>query len=289
MLAERIGETLSGETAPFFVSVFGNDLDTDDAVAARIAAVLKRLPHASEVRLQVPPRAARAARATAPRAAGSVRAADRAMCCRRSTRRTTAASSASSREADRSVPVAVRIAGAGGLAAGGWRAAAARCRRRRWCRCPRSRSSRWSPAAAMIDHEDGLRRQVVTANPTTSDQTGFAAAARRAIARPGATAVRRVSALWRRGRGAGRRGAPALPACRRGAGADRAADGAGVRARAARGAGAVGVAEHADRRRRRRSHHRRDADAGRDGGLRRAVRHGGAQHHPAGVALTTTW
>ena len=33
-----------------------------------------------------------------------------------------------------------------------------------------------------IDHEDGLRRQVVTANPTTSDQTGFAATARWAIA-----------------------------------------------------------------------------------------------------------
>ncbi|MHB8812057.1 MAG: efflux RND transporter permease subunit, partial [Steroidobacteraceae bacterium] len=32
------------------------------------------------------------------------------------------------------------------------------------------------------EHEDGLRRQVVTSNPTTSDQTGFAATARRAIA-----------------------------------------------------------------------------------------------------------
>jgi len=34
---------------------------------------------------------------------------------------------------------------------------------------------------SLIDHEDGLRRQVVTANPTTSDQTGFAETARRAI------------------------------------------------------------------------------------------------------------
>ena len=35
VLAERIGETLSGESASFFVSVFGPDLDRDDAVAAR--------------------------------------------------------------------------------------------------------------------------------------------------------------------------------------------------------------------------------------------------------------
>ncbi|MHB8812058.1 MAG: efflux RND transporter permease subunit, partial [Steroidobacteraceae bacterium] len=56
VLAERIGETLSGETSPFFVSVFGNDLDADDAVASRIAAVLQNVPNAGEVRLQVPPR-----------------------------------------------------------------------------------------------------------------------------------------------------------------------------------------------------------------------------------------
>ena len=35
VLAERIGETLSGETAPFSVSVFGADLDVDDKVAGR--------------------------------------------------------------------------------------------------------------------------------------------------------------------------------------------------------------------------------------------------------------
>ena len=65
VLAERIGETLSGETSPFFVSVFGNDLDTDDAVATRIVAVLQKLPDAGEVRLRGPAARARAAGATA--------------------------------------------------------------------------------------------------------------------------------------------------------------------------------------------------------------------------------
>jgi Cu/Ag efflux pump CusA len=38
-------------------------------------------------------------------------------------------------------------------------------------------------ARSLIDHEDGLRRQVVVANPKTSDQAGYAEAARRAIAK----------------------------------------------------------------------------------------------------------
>jgi Cu/Ag efflux pump CusA len=37
-------------------------------------------------------------------------------------------------------------------------------------------------ARSLVDHEDGLRRQVVEANPQTSDQRGFADAARSAIA-----------------------------------------------------------------------------------------------------------
>ena len=56
VLAERIGETLSGEVAPFFVSVFGPDLDVDDKVAGEIADVLRQWPQSGAVRLQVPPR-----------------------------------------------------------------------------------------------------------------------------------------------------------------------------------------------------------------------------------------
>ncbi|HUJ52278.1 MAG TPA: efflux RND transporter permease subunit [Steroidobacteraceae bacterium] len=37
-------------------------------------------------------------------------------------------------------------------------------------------------ARSLIEHEDGLRRQVVVASPTTADQAGFARAAQQAIA-----------------------------------------------------------------------------------------------------------
>src|SRR6202041_2659928 len=56
VLAERIGETLSDEGAPFFVSVFGPDLDADDQVASDIAEVLRQWPQSGTVRLEVPPR-----------------------------------------------------------------------------------------------------------------------------------------------------------------------------------------------------------------------------------------
>src|SRR4029079_223111 len=56
VLAERIGETLSGESAPFSISVFGADLDTDDAVATQIADALRKLPDSGNVRLIVPAR-----------------------------------------------------------------------------------------------------------------------------------------------------------------------------------------------------------------------------------------
>jgi len=149
VLAERIGETLSGESASFFVSVFGPDLDRDDAVASDIAAVLERL-QATEV-LQ------------------TVNAAFHGTVV------------AELSQADRSVPIAVRIAttdatpqGVGNLLLRGRDSALV----------PLSAvtSLEMVSARSLIDHEDGLRRQVVEANPKTTDQAGYAEAARRAIA-----------------------------------------------------------------------------------------------------------
>jgi Cu/Ag efflux pump CusA len=53
-LADRMSESLSGETAPVAVNVFGEDLDELDRVADRIAAVLKSVPGADEVQVQAP-------------------------------------------------------------------------------------------------------------------------------------------------------------------------------------------------------------------------------------------
>ena len=55
VLAERIGETLSGESAPFSISVFGADLDVDDRVAGEIAEALAQ---AAGQRQRAPGRAA---------------------------------------------------------------------------------------------------------------------------------------------------------------------------------------------------------------------------------------
>lgn len=54
-LGDRIGESLSGETAAIAIGVFGPDLDTLDRVASQIAGVVRRTPGAIDVRVQNPP------------------------------------------------------------------------------------------------------------------------------------------------------------------------------------------------------------------------------------------
>jgi len=54
-LGDRISETLTGETAPVVLNLFGTDLAALDATAAEIARVLATIPGASEVRVKAPP------------------------------------------------------------------------------------------------------------------------------------------------------------------------------------------------------------------------------------------
>jgi CzcA family heavy metal efflux pump len=58
-LADRIGESISGETAPVVVNLFGENLDELDAKAAEIATALGTVPGAAEVELKSPPGAPR--------------------------------------------------------------------------------------------------------------------------------------------------------------------------------------------------------------------------------------
>ncbi len=60
-LGDRISETISGETAPVVVNVFGDDLDQIDAKAADVAQVLRSIPGAKDVELKSPPGAPRVA------------------------------------------------------------------------------------------------------------------------------------------------------------------------------------------------------------------------------------
>jgi CzcA family heavy metal efflux pump len=54
-LGDRIGESLTGETASLAVGVYGADLDTLDKVAGDIAEVLGKVPGAVDVKVQTPP------------------------------------------------------------------------------------------------------------------------------------------------------------------------------------------------------------------------------------------
>jgi Cu/Ag efflux pump CusA len=54
-LGDRIGESLTGETAALAIGVYGADLDTLDRTAGQIAAVVGKLPGAVDVQVAAPP------------------------------------------------------------------------------------------------------------------------------------------------------------------------------------------------------------------------------------------
>jgi CzcA family heavy metal efflux pump len=180
VLAERIGETLSGEGAPFFVSVFGPDLDADDQVAGQIADVLRQWPQSGTVRLEVPPRQPELRIEMRPEqlALYGLAAADVLKTINAAFHGTVVAEL---NQSDRSVPIVVRVAGVDGTPQ------AVRdlvLRGRQGALVPLSSVAALDMVSArsLVDHEDGLRRQVVVANPKTNDQSGYARAARQAVA-----------------------------------------------------------------------------------------------------------
>jgi CzcA family heavy metal efflux pump len=180
VLAERIGETLSGESAPFSISVFGSDLDADDQVGAQIVDVLQHLPDSGSVRLIVPARQVELHVELIPEqlALSGLQAADVLQTINAAYHGSLAAEL---NQADRSVPVVVRIAGAGGnpRALGDLL-----LRGRDGALTPLSSVAKIQmvQARSLVDHQDGLRRQIVVASPKGNDQAGYAQAARKSIA-----------------------------------------------------------------------------------------------------------
>jgi CzcA family heavy metal efflux pump len=179
VLAERIGETLSGEVSPFFVSVFGPDLDVDDKVAGAIAAVLKQWPQSGAVHLEVPPRQPELEirlredqlalyGLQAAEVLGMLNAAYHGTVV------------AQLNQSDRGVPVVVRLAGAGATPAD---VGALMLRGAGGARVPLGAVAELTMVSArsLVEHEDGLRRQVVVANPSGADQAGYARKAQAAI------------------------------------------------------------------------------------------------------------
>jgi CzcA family heavy metal efflux pump len=180
VLAERIGETLSGESAPFSISIVGSDLDADDRVGAQILDVLRHLPGSGDVRLTVPPRQVELRVELRPEqmAVYGLQASDVLETVNAAYHGSIASVL---NQADRSLPVAVRIAAAGAdpEAIGNLLV-----RGRDGAVTPLSAVARVEAvlARSLIDHEDGLRRQIVVASPKGADQAGYARSARDAIA-----------------------------------------------------------------------------------------------------------
>jgi CzcA family heavy metal efflux pump len=180
VLAERIGETLSGESAPFSISVIGSDLDTDDRVGAQIVAVLQGLPQSGTVRLTVPPREVELHLELLPQqlALYGLQAADVLQTVNAAYHGSAAAEL---NQADRSIPVVVRIAHASADPAA---VGALLLRGRDGALTALSSVAKISMSLgrSLVDHQDGLRRQIVVASPKGADQTGYARLAREAIA-----------------------------------------------------------------------------------------------------------
>ena len=180
VLAERIGETLSGEAAPFSISILGSDLDADDRVGAQIVDLLQKLPHSGTVRLVVPPQQVELQISLRPQALAfyGLEAED--------VMDTLSAafhgrSVAELNQADRSVPVVIRVHRSaadpnevGNLLLRGKDGALTSL--------AAVANIEMAPARGLINHEDGLRRQIVVVSPATTDQAGYASAAREAIA-----------------------------------------------------------------------------------------------------------
>jgi CzcA family heavy metal efflux pump len=58
-LGDRIGETMSGETAQIVVNIFGDDLDVLDEKVNEVSALLNKIPGAADVQISAPPGAPR--------------------------------------------------------------------------------------------------------------------------------------------------------------------------------------------------------------------------------------
>jgi len=181
VLAERIGETLSGESAPFSISVMGSDLDADDRVGARIVEVLQKLPGSGNVRLTVPPRQLEIRVELIPEqlALHGLQAADVLETVNAAYHGAVAAELA---QADRTIPVVLRMANVGAEPV---TVRSLMLRASDGELVPLSAVARVETvlARSLIDHQDGLRRQVVIAAPKAGDLVGYARTAREAIAK----------------------------------------------------------------------------------------------------------
>lgn len=181
-LGDRISESLSGETAPVTISIYGADLDRLDALATRVRGIVAGVPGAGSVRLAASPSVPTLRIAPDPRKlqAHGLRMRD------------VLDAVAASQQGDivghvydgvQPIPLRLTVAGAnehspatiGRLplaAPGGRRVTLAQVA-----------SIDLVKGRASISHRDGRRRLVLAVTPSTGDVVGFVARARAALAK----------------------------------------------------------------------------------------------------------
>lgn len=180
-LGDRIGEAIAGETASVVLTLTGSDLDALDAAAAQVAALLRTLPQAADVRVLVPGRvpavvvdpqsAALALHGVRPSEIGeTLQAVHQGVPL------------GYVRSADRVTPVSLHLAIDAAPTLDSLPALLVRSAS--GTAVPLGELARLAveDSRAVIEHEAGLRRQVVTVNPATADIAGFVARAVAALA-----------------------------------------------------------------------------------------------------------
>ncbi len=180
-LGDRIGESLSGETAAVAIGVYGPDLDVLDRVGAQIASVVSRVPGAADVQLKSPP-----ATPVLRMALDQTRLGLRGLSASDAYDAIETAYQgqivAQVTDGQRLADVAIVLPkdgvdapeSAGGLIVQGANGGGV---------LGDISEVRSGEGRASILHDGGRRRQVVTVNPTTSDVAGFVAQVRAAVTR----------------------------------------------------------------------------------------------------------
>ena len=181
-LGDRISESLSGETAALAISIYGSDLDQLDAVAADIAAAVRRVPGAADVQIATTPGAPSLTILLDPArlALRGVSAADAQDAIEIAFQGQVVAQRATATQVS---DIAITLLP--GLRLEPEAIGELLVRSTDGVTVPLREIAelRSDDARLAINHDNGLRRQIVTANPQGRDVTGFTADVRNAVAR----------------------------------------------------------------------------------------------------------
>lgn len=180
-LGDRIGESLSGETAAIAVSAYGPDLDVLDKIAGEIAAAVRKVNGAVDVRIQTPPGApVMAVELDSPKLAlRGVSAADAYDALGAAYQGLSVAQIADGR---RMIDVAVTLASEDAEDPEGVGAVPVRGPDGALASIGDLSNTYLTTNRAAISHDGGRRRQVVTANSATKDVAGLSKRIEAAIA-----------------------------------------------------------------------------------------------------------